>query len=154
MDTKPEEKKEAKKVEKKEFVTMADFNKLTELIGSLVTTVNDLKDKPAPTVIEIKENEEIKKAKHDNAPINPAWEELAREIIGEAVDHCEILYPKGGGNIFTVVIKPEFSNAPKEYLERHHFDRRSKEIGSEGIAGVEAYCKLVRSNLRRPAEKR
>ena len=29
-------------------------------------------------------------------------------------------------------------------------DRRSKEIGNEGIEGVEQWCKLVAQNLKRP----
>jgi hypothetical protein len=132
-----------------QFVTVEKFNELTDMMKTLVDTVTELKNKPIPNTPAAKEAEEVAKAKYDQAPINPAWEEKAREIIGEALDHCEIFYPKGGGQIFTVVIKPEFSNAPKEYLERCKVDRRSKEIGNEGIGGVELWCKLVKQNLKR-----
>ena len=64
-----------------------------------------------------------------------------------------MLQPKGGGTLFTVVIKPEFSNAAPEYLERYKADRRTKEIGSEGLSGVETWCKLIRANLKRSANK-
>ena len=131
-----------------QYVTVDQFNKLTEVLGKIVDTVNEIKNKPA-SVPEAKEAEEVRKAKWDQAPINPAWEEKAIEIIGEAVDHCEIFYPKSGGTIFTVVIKTELSNAPQEYLDRAKSDRRSREIGPEGIAGVENWCKLIRANLKR-----
>ncbi len=151
MEVSTVEKKE--KVVKEKFVKMSDFNKLTDVIGKLVETVTELKDKPTVAQVQTPEAEEVRKAKHDQAPINPAWEEKAQEIIGEAVDHCEVFYPKQGGTIFTVVIKPEFSNAPKEYIDRMKADRRSREIGPEGISGVEIWCKLIRANLKRAASK-
>ena len=133
--------------EKPQYATAEQF---TELMGVLKTLAEDVvKLKNAPGTPEAKESEEIRKAKFDQAPINPAWEEKAREIIGEAVDHCEVFYPKQGGQLFTVVIKDEFSNAPKEYLERMKSDRRTREIGNEGISGVELWCKLIRQNLKR-----
>lgn len=147
MATKP--KAEAKQ----EFVSVVEFNKLTSVLETLVSTVTELKNRPVPTVAETKEEVEIKKAKPDHAPIPESWEESAREILGEMLDHVELLQPRGGGTLFTVVIKPEFSNAPKEYLERHKLDRRTKEIGNEGISGVEAWCKLVRSNIKKFQQK-
>ena len=145
----PEANVVAKKIVKspQQFVTVEQFSQMTEVLSALTAAVTDLKKNPvaAPT----KEAEEIRKATYDQAPINPAWEEKAREIIGEALDHCEIFYPKSGGVIFTVVIKNELSNSPKDYLERMKVDRRSREIGAEGISGVEIWCKLVRANLKR-----
>ena len=143
-------KKEAKKTkpETPEFVTVAQFNQLTDVIGKLVDKVDEISKKEIhgePT----KEQTEVAKAKYNEAPMNPAWEEKAREIIGEPMDRCEVFYPKAGGQIFTVVIKSEFSNAPKEYMERMKEDRRSREIGNEGIAGVETWCKLIKANLKR-----
>ena len=132
-----------------EFVTTAQFNKLTDVISKLVDKI-DVLDKKTATPIETKEAVEVKKAGWDQAPLNPVWEDKAREIIGEALDHCEVLYPNGGGTIFTVVIKADMSNAPKSYLEFYKLDRRSREIGNEGLAGIENFCKLVRQNLRRP----
>ena len=128
-----------------QYVTMEQFNKLTDIISNLATVVSAKTATPA----EIKENSEISKAKSDQAPVPSSWEETARDIIGEALDHCELFQPRTGGTLFTVVIKNEFSNAPKEYLERMKADRRTKEIGNEGISGVETWCKLVRANLKR-----
>lgn len=105
---------------------------------------------PATAVVEPNETpaeKSVRKAGANEIPMNPEWEEMAREIIGEAVDHCEIAYVKNGGVLFTVVIKDEFSNAGVDYLERYKVDRRTKEVGSEGIEGVEAWCKLIKSNL-------
>ena len=138
---------------KQEFVSVADFNKLTSVIESLVNTVTELKNKPVATVAETKEEVEVKKAKSDNAPMPESWDEAAREILGEMLDHTELLQPRGGGNLFTIVIKPEFSNAPKEYLEMRKFDRRTVELGNEGISKVEAFSKLVRANLKRFQQK-
>lgn len=115
----------------------------------------------APATAAAPENEtpiekQVRKASANEIPMNPEWEELAREIIGDPLDHCEIAYLKNGGVIFTIVIKDEFSNAGRDYLERYKSDRRSKEVGSEGIEGVENWCKLVKSNLAKgkPVERR
>lgn len=141
----------APKKETKEFVTVEQFSSMMDVIGKLAESVDSLKNKTTelPKTKATIEELEIAKAKSDQAPINPAWEDMAREIIGEALDHCEIYYPKAGGTLFTVVIKTELSNAPKEYLERMGTDRRSKEIGAEGISGVENWCKLVAQNLKK-----
>jgi hypothetical protein len=135
----------------KQYVTVEQFSALTDVISKMNDSLSELKNKTVelPKTTATKEAQEIEKAKADQAPINPAWEDMAREIVGEALDHCEIFYPKAGGTIFTVVIKPELSNAPKEYLERMKTDRRSKEIGAEGISGVENWCKLVKQNLKK-----
>lgn len=104
----------------------------------------------APPVAETPQEKAVRKAGPDTyAPISPEWTDAVQEIIGEALDHCEMTYLKGGGTKFTIVIKNEFSNAPKDYLDMRKVDRRSKEIGSEGFAGVEAWAKLVASNLKR-----
>ena len=136
---------------KPKYVTSEEFASLVDVIGKLSDSVTALNNKTTelPKTALTKQEEEIAKAKHDQAPINPAWEDMAREILGEVMDHCEIYYPKAGGTLFTVVIKNEFSNAPKEYLERNRTDRRSKEIGNEGISGVESWCRLIKSNLKR-----
>lgn len=96
-------------------------------------------------------DKQVRKAGANEIPMNPEWEEMAHEIIGEPLDHCEIAYVKNGGVLFTIVIKEEFSNAGKDYLERYKQDRRTKEVGSEGIEGVENWCKLVKSNLSKGA---
>lgn len=144
------------KVEKApEFVTVAQFSALEGAVNKLVDLVLAQQEAaknavPAPVVVETPIEKEIRKAGPDTAPINPEWEEMVAEIIGDALDHCEVTYLKGGGTLFTIVIKREFSNAPEDYLEMRKVDRRSKEIGSEGITGVEAYAKLVKQNLSRP----
>lgn len=137
------------KAEPSNFVTQEQFSQVTDILKDIVSSMTELKNKPSAPVAESKDLQDIAKAKYDQAPINPLWEEKAREIIGEALDHCEVFYPKQGGQIFTVVIKTEMSNAPKEYLERTKADRRSREIGNEGIAGVEQWCKLIKANLKR-----
>ncbi|MES2216637.1 MAG: hypothetical protein V4481_05080 [Patescibacteria group bacterium] len=131
------------------FVTVDQFNKLAEAITKIGEAVVEMKSKPAPTVAETEEVKNVKKAGPDNAPIPPSWEEKAQEILGEVLDHCELYQPPAGGTHFTVVIKAEFSNAPKEYLERMKVDRRTKEIGSGGISAVEVWCKLIKQNLKK-----
>lgn len=148
----------AEKPEKQEqaFVTKVEFEKLVDVLGGIMDKLDRIETKastPAPGSPEEKEAKEVSKAKPDMGPINPAWEEKAQEILGEALDHCEVFYPKAGGQIFTVVIKNDHSNAGAEYLERTKVDRRSREIGSEGLAGVELWCKLVRQNLQRGKNK-
>lgn len=145
-----------KKMPEKEFVTqdqLNDFgNKLLDGVEAMLKRTAPVPAVPAatPVVAETAAEKLITKAGPNDAPINPAWEEKAREIIGEAVDHCEVAYLRNGGVIFTIVVKDEFSNAGKDYLSRMGSDRRSKEVGSEGIEGVENWCKLVKANLARP----
>lgn len=139
-------------VPEQQYVTKKEFDAITDVLASIVDKLDTI-GKSTATPAVAKQEKDVAEARSDQAPINPLWEEKAREIIGESVDHCEVYYPKSGGQIFTVVIKDEFSNAPKEYLERMKSDRRSKEIGNEGIGGVEIWCKLIRANLKRTANK-
>lgn len=136
------------------YVTADEFKAMNEtVIGTLKAlsdSILELKNKTA-TPAEAKETKEVTKAGPNQYPMNPEWDEKAREIIGEAVDHCEVFMPKGGGTIFTIIIKPEFSNAPQSYMEMYKIDRRTREIGAEGIAGVETLAKLVKQNLKQNA---
>ncbi len=136
------------------YASAADLAELSKGMSDLVGIVGELAEKlkspPAPkSADEVKHDAEVTKAKPNLETVNPAWVEKAQELIGEALDHCEVFYPKHGGTLFTLVIKKEFSNAPVDYLERYKSDRRTREIGNEGIEGVENYCKLVAANLKR-----
>lgn len=150
-------KKPAATKPKVEYATKAELNELSNNVGELVNLIKSgalsqpaALATPAVATPETPEEKEVKKASPDSAPVNPEWEEKAREILGDALERCEVQYLRRGGTVFTVVIKNEHSNAPVEYLERMKVDRRSREIGNEGIEGVEIWCKLVAQNLRRP----
>ena len=118
---------------------------LDDKLSGFLDKVAELVKKPeAP---ETPHEKEVRKAGPTPMQSNPEWEEKAREILGDALDHTEYVYLKTGGVLFTLVIKAEASNAPVAYLERMGTDRRSKEIGQEGTAGVEAWCLLVKTNL-------
>lgn len=147
-----------------EFVTVERFDKLENAVGDLVTLIKE--DRAARTTppaalvgaepvlakIETPLEKEVRKAGTDPVQHVPRdWEEKAEEIIGDALDHCEMSYGQKGGVRFVVVIKKEKSNAPKDYLEFYGQDRRTKDIAGEGIAGVEEWCKLIRQNLNRPS---
>lgn len=149
------------------YVTEERFKQLEDGVDSILDRMDELLKKPpqqevsvngpvSPATAAAPANETpieriVRKAGANEIPMNPEWEELAREIIGDPLDHCEIAYVKNGGVLFTIVIKEEFSNAGRDYLERYKQDRRTKEVGSEGIEGVEAWCKLVKSNLAKGA---
>lgn len=166
MATKP------KTAPKQEFVTKEEFNRLENSIGSLIEVVKASVQKTEETATAVatvaKEaadakaaapitplEKEIIKARPDFVEnVNPEWIEHAKEIIGDALDHVEVKTLRTGGLLFTVVIKTEHSNAPENYLKEHKSDRRTKEIGSEGIGGVDAWCKLIKQNLSRPRENR
>lgn len=128
-----------------QFVTVDQFNDVVSILSKLSDKIDGIATKTA-TPIEAAQVKEVEKAKNDKIYVNPTWEEKAREILGERVDYC---YQSTDGNLFTVVIKEEFSNAPKEYLEMYKLDKRSKAIGNEGVSGVETFCKLVLQNLKR-----
>lgn len=139
------------KPKQEKSVSRAEFNELAKGVGDLVDLIKSgALSKPAETPAEAKADKEVAKAGPNKYTVNPDWEDLAHEIIGEAVDHTEIEYVKGGGMKFTVVIKEEFSNSPADYMERHKVDRRSKEVGAEGEAGVRIWCEQIRNNLKRP----
>lgn len=150
-------KKQAAPKPQPESVDPKEFKALTDTVNTLASGMSDMLDliksgalsKPPQTVAEILTEKEADKATANKYTVNPDWEDIAREIIGAAVDHTEIEYVKGGGMKFTVVIKEEFSNASTEYLERHKVDRRSKEVGTEGEAGVRVWCEQIRNNLKR-----
>lgn len=132
-------------------VSRAEFDALAKGVGDLVDLIKGgaLQAPHAQTPSEIIQNKEIEKASPNKYTVNPEWEEMAREIIGEAVDHTEIAYGKGGGLLFTVVIKTEMSNAPLDYLAMYKSDRRTREVGTEGEAGVRTWCELIKQNLKR-----
>lgn len=145
---------------KPEYVTQDQFAQLEKGVTSILDRMETLLNPgpaplgvaqpanvAAPSVPETPMEKDVRKAGANDIPMNPEWEELAREIIGDAVDHCELTYLKNGGVLFTVVIKKEYSNSGSDYLERMGSDRRSREIGSEGIEGVENWSKLIKSNL-------
>lgn len=123
---------------------------LMDMVKGLATSIQERDSAPkVQTAEEVKHDAAVTKAGPEISTVNPAWVEKASEILGDALDHCEVFYPKHGGTIFTVVIKQDQSNAPVDYLTWYKADRRSKEIGNEGIDGVEQWCKLVRDNLKR-----
>lgn len=141
---------------KAQYATASQFKELTETLGSLTEVVLKMSEKLSnppkeQTPEEVKLDKEVKSAVADSTSttVNPAWMEKAQAIVGEALDHCEVLYPRNGGVLFTLVIKKEHSNASQDYMDRYKVDRRTKEIGNEGIEGVENWCKLVAQNLKR-----
>lgn len=146
-----------------EYVTVEKFSELEEAIKDLTVIVKDSLTASAKATADVKEvkasvpetplDKEIKKAgPKEPEPVNSEWKDIAQEIIGEALDHVEVNHLRNGGLLFTVVIKKEFSNAPDNYLSEHKEDRRTKEIGAEGIGGVENWCKLIKQNLARPKQ--
>ena len=139
-------KKEA--VQNPQFVTEERFASLENSVSDLVDLIRSQAQAPqAPPPSP--EEKEITKAGPNKYTVNPEWEEIAKEIVGPALDHTELDYLKGGGLRFTLVIKNEKSNAPLDYLERYKTDRRSREIGAEGESGVKKWCELVRNNLKK-----
>ena len=141
-------KKGEKPPEKKQYVEKKDFDTLLDAVNNLASLMTT-QVKKTETPEESKQVKEVEKAGPNKYEVDSDREEIAKEIIGEEfLDHTE-LERKGGGIKFTIVIKLEKSNAPKEYLERVKTDRRTREVGSEGTEGVREWCKLVKSNLNR-----
>lgn len=147
------------------FVTVEKFNQLSESVGSLVDLMKQQMEDAKEAKIKVdalpvtpealKIETDIKSAgpKKFITPVNPEWEQLAKDIINnsvpDAVERCEMEHLRSGGLIFTIVIKKEKSNATDDYLRMYKEDRRSREIGAEGIGGVEAWAKLIGANLKR-----
>ena len=107
---------------------------------------------PEEKVQAVKVEKKVDEAASDVADVNPRYEAKAREVLGTRVKRTFVTYPKGGGTLFTIVIKKEFSNSPKEDLERMKEDRRTVNIEREefrGEDGVEKWAKLILTNLNR-----
>lgn len=140
-----------------QFITREDLmESMRTVLGEVRTMIREEVATSAPAVAaspaEVQKEKEIVAAGPNKYTVNPEWEEIAREIIGEALDHTEIEYAKGGGMKFTIVIKTEMSNAAQDYLDRNKVDRRTREIGADGESGVKIWCQQVANNLRRPKQ--
>jgi hypothetical protein len=131
------------------YVTQEQLEKFGDGLMGAIEALGKRMATPS-TPAEVKQEVAISAASTDShMPVPPKWEEKARELLGDALDHCELAMPARGGTHFTLVIKNEHSNAPKDYLERYKADRRTREIGNEGMGGVEEWCKLVALNLKK-----
>lgn len=138
---------------KSEFVSKEEFDTLKEDMNkSFGQIISLIKQKPEEKVKQEVEDKKVSEADSDMSDVNPRYNEKAKEILGEKLDRTFVKYPKGGGTLFTVVIKKEFSNAPKDYLERMKEDFRTVNIEREefrGEDGVEKWCKLILQNLNK-----
>lgn len=116
-------------------------------IVEMMTKANQTpKEKEVAKVVEAKN----KTAEPNNEylePVHPEWLSDAKLKIGEALDHCEVDYPKNGNPRYTVVIKKEFSNASSSHLEYYKIDRRTVAV-TNGLESVKTFNSLVAQNLR------
>ncbi|MDE2233748.1 MAG: hypothetical protein KGJ90_06635 [Patescibacteria group bacterium] len=134
---------------KQEFVSKEEF---TEAVGTILDRLEALAAKPAPvaaSAVMSEADKDIAAAGPNHLETNPTWDGLAKEIVGDYVDHTEVSHDKQGGIYFTIVIKKEKSNAKADYIAMYKSDRRTKEVGTTGLNGVEEWCKQVRANLKR-----
>ena len=115
-------------------------------IGSVLNKVLEALEKKTEAP-KTEQEKKVETATPNKFTVNPEWEEAAKNILGDALDHTEVNYERSGGVVFTVVIALDKSNATKDYLERCKIDRRSKPIGGTGIDGVIEWCNLVKGNL-------
>lgn len=135
------------------IVSREEFDGLkSEMTKGFEQIVGLIKQKPEEKAKAAVQDKKVDEAAADVSDVNPRYEAKVREVLGEKVERTFVTYPKGGGTLFTIVIKKEFSNSPKDYLERMKEDRRTVNIEREefrGEDGVEKWAKLVRENLNR-----
>ena len=135
------------------FVSKEEFDSLKQdMTKSFAQIIELVKQKPEEKVKQEKEDKKVDEASADTSRQNPRYESKVREILGDKVERTYLTYPKGGGTLFTIVIKNEFSNAPKDYLQMYKEDKRTINLEREefrGEDGVERYAKLVLANLNR-----
>lgn len=134
------------------FITAEELDKklvkfADGILGAIEKRLAAVPEKPEVS----QQAQAVAKASPNKFTVNDEWEEEAKKIIGEAVDHTEVVHERNGGIKFTVIIKKSHSNAPEQYLSLVGTDRRTKEVGSEGIGGVIEWCKLIKQNLARPS---
>jgi len=137
-----------------EVVSREEFDGLKqEMSKSFEQIISLIKEKPK-TVEEVKKVEAKKvvdkTAEANDAylePVHPDWTADAKTKIGEALDHCEVDYPKNGNPRYTIVIKNEFSNASSSHLQYYKIDKRTVAV-TNGFETVKAFNSLVAQNLR------
>lgn len=134
-------------------VSREEFDGLKKEMGDGFKQIVDLiKQKPEEKTKAAVEEKKVDEAASDVGDMNPRYHAKVVEVLGEKVERTFLTYPKGGGTLFTIVIKNEFSNSPKDYLERMKEDRRTVNLEREefrGEDGVEKWAKLVLQNLNR-----
>jgi len=148
--------KKEKKV-KENFVSKEEFDTLKQDMNKSFQQIVDLiKDKPSGAKVDatkrVESEKKIDEANSDMSDFNQRYDSKAKEILGDKIERTFITYPKGGGTLFTIVIKREHSNSPKDYLERYKEDKRTVNLEREefrGESGVEAWAKLILANLNR-----
>lgn len=146
-----------KKEEVNDSVSRKEFDSLKEEVNGGFKNLADLIKNQAKVTPEEKAKAAVVEKKVDEASadigdMNPRYHAKVVEVLGSKVERTFLTYPKGGGTLFTIVIKREFSNAPKDYLERMKEDRRTVNIEREefrGEDGVEKWAKLIQQNLNR-----
>lgn len=135
------------------FVSKEEFDGLKDDMNkSFSQIIKMMEAKPEEKVQAKVEEKKVDEASADVSGQNPRYEQKVKEILGNKVERTYITYPKGGGTLFTIVIKNEFSNAPKDYLAMYKEDKRTINLEREefrGEEGVEKYAKLVLANLNR-----
>ncbi len=135
---------------KEEYVTKQEFKNLSDNVSEMISILKNKTDPVPPPTAKQEETintREVNEAKPNQTPVSPVWEDEAVKILGNYLDHCEVFYPREGGTHFTVVIKKELSNAPKDYLDRMRQDRRTRDVSRDGLDGVIKWCTLIKQNL-------
>ena len=128
------------------------FDDLTDLVKSLVSTVQAVAESKPVTKEEAEERKEIESADPDETPMNPNWKKIVNQVLGSEFD-CEASYPKSGGVLFKVIVPKNKSNASQSYWEMNKRDVRTKEIGHTGSEGVKKWCELIKKNLARTKQE-
>jgi hypothetical protein len=142
--------------ERNDFVSKDEFDNLkSDMTKSFSQIIELIKAKPEPekTVAQKVEEKKVDEASADISGQNPRYEAKVKEILGDKVERVFLSYPKGGGTLFTIVIKNEFSNAAKDYLTMYKVDHRTVNLERDefrGEDGVERWAKLVLANLNKP----
>lgn len=143
-----------------EYVSKEEFDGLKSEMNKSFAQIVDLIKKKPETVEEVKKAEVVKaqeKAVEPNnaylEPVHPDWLADAKSKLGEALDHCEVMYPKNGNPLYTVVIKNEFSNDSSEHLNFYKTDKRTIPV-TNGFESVKEWNSRIAQNLRlNPAVK-
>lgn len=141
------------KATKKEFVSKEEFDNLKNNMNASFAQIIDMMKKTPEDKVKAKvEDKKVDEASPNISEVNPRYDAKVKEILGDRVEKTIVDFPKGGGTFFTIVVKREFSNAPKDYLNLMKEDRRTINLEREGFRGedgVERWAKLVLQNLER-----
>lgn len=126
---------------------------LTQILSNVATELKDLKAQPkfeadsnGVRIVNSQVKDDASPGFDSGGMVPPAWRVLTDEILGPDFS-ISLRLPENGGQIFSVKVPKNKSNASEDHWNMHKSDERSRELGNTGVKGVKEYLLKIRKNL-------